>query len=339
MRGNFTSLSDLASEVSRIENSKNDYLVQSAGLSMIQDSALAIHGEGHFTINDYAHGQVASKLGIPKQYYDKMSEIEGLRTINVNEWLRKRSDEQQYVRTLDGKVRAFLSERFRPIDNYAVLSSFLPALQGQDVKIQTSALSEKKMYLQILFPKNELEVRNGDVVQQGIILTNSEVGAGAVDVKHMIWRLVCSNGMIGMSVLRKYHIGRTLEDDIFREDTMRAELEAFKLKFRDVIADALSQKNFIEQVNKLKDATEDKIVNVTETVSNVTKRLGLSEKHNNIIIQNMAEEGNMNRYGLANGLTFLAHSLDNIDAQYEVEKYGSQVINMTKTEWNKYAVA
>ena len=53
----------------------------------------------------------------------------------------------------------------------------------------------------------------------------------------------------------------------------------------------------------------------------------------------MVEEGNLNRYGLANGLTALAHDLDNIDAQYEVEKMGAQVIEMSRTEWGKYVAA
>ena len=47
----------------------------------------------------------------------------------------------------------------------------------------------------------------------------------------------------------------------------------------------------------------------------------------------------MNRYGLANGLTALAHSMENRDAQYEVEKMGAKVIEMSRTEWGSYVAA
>lgn len=341
MKGNFNSLVDLATEVERIESVKNDYLLNSKMVQMYNDSSLVVDGLGEFDINQYAHGQIASKLGIPKQYYDNMTAIPDLRSANVNAWLNKNEKSKYYVRTLDGTARAFLSDSYRPIDNYEVLSSFLPVMQEIAHDVKSCSITEKKMYMQVVFPKIEMEIVKGDVVQQGFILTNSEVGAGAIDLKHLIWRLVCSNGMIGMSTLRKYHVGSkmTNDSDIFKADTQRAELESFKLRFRDILTDMMNQKHFIEQCNFLKIAVDDKISNVTETVQNITKRFGLNEKHNGLIIQNMAEEGNINRYGLANGLTALAHSLENIDAQYEAEKMGSIVINMKRSEWNKYVAA
>jgi len=340
MRGNYSTLTDLAMEIDRVEQTKNDYLVSAGRILMADDKFLELDGIG-FDINEFAHGQIASKLGIPKTYYDNMTAIPELRATNVNAWLKKNEKSKYFVRTLDGKARAFLSDSYRPIDNYDLMSSFLPVIRDLTHDIKACALTEKKMYMQVTFPKMEMEIVKGDVVQQGFILTNSEVGAGAIDLKHLIWRLLCSNGMIGMSTLRKYHIGSKMtgESDIFKEDTIRAELESFKLRFRDIMADMMSQKHFIEQCNFLKLAVDDKISNVTDTIANVTKRFGLSEKHNDMIINNMAEEHNMNRYGLANGITALAKSMDNIDAQYEVEKYGSMVINMKRSEWNKYVAA
>lgn len=343
MKSQFKSLTDFAAEIERAEQVKNDYLVPGASLRMIDDNFLGIEGaEENLSINSYAHSQIASKFGIPKKYYDEMSKIPGLRTHNVNSWIGENPAQSHFVRTLDGKARAVLSNSYRPIDNFDVLSSFLPALQGLDVQVKSSALSETKMYLQMVFPKNEREVTVGDIVQQGLILTNSEVGAGAVDIKHVIWRLRCSNGMIGESVMRKYHIGSRLDSsqtEIYKNDTIKAELESFKLRLRDILEDAISETRFIEQVQKLQLAVEDKIPEVTKTVQNVTKRFGLSEKMNDRIIENMVNEGNLNRYGLANGLTFLAHSLEDPDRQYEVEKYGHQIIMMKRDEWGKFIAA
>ena len=118
-----------------------------------------------------------------------------------------------------------------------------------------------------------------------------------------------------------------------------AELDSFKLRLRDILSDAISETRFIEQVQKLQLAVEDKITKVTETVQNVAKRYGLSEKLMNLIIHNMVEEGNLNRYGLANGVTYLAHSMENPDAQYEVEKIGNLIIQMERNEWGKFVAA
>jgi hypothetical protein len=141
------SLEELAKEIDRQEAAKKDFVVSTNALLMLDDDrTVGIQGQGEFSVTDYMHGQVASKLGIPKGYYDSMTAIPGLRAHNVNSWLHNTSDKKM-VRTLDNKARAFLSDRYRPLDNFLVLQSFLPAIQGKDVKIRANALSDTRMYL------------------------------------------------------------------------------------------------------------------------------------------------------------------------------------------------
>ena len=71
MKGNFDTLVDMAREVERIERTKNDYVVPSGDILMVNDNQFNI-GHEYFDINSFAHGQVASKLSIPKNYYDSM---------------------------------------------------------------------------------------------------------------------------------------------------------------------------------------------------------------------------------------------------------------------------
>ena len=47
----------------------------------------------------------------------------------MNAWLEREEGERQLLRTLDGKVRAVLSERYRRLDNYDLLEHVLPTLQ------------------------------------------------------------------------------------------------------------------------------------------------------------------------------------------------------------------
>jgi len=334
-------LNEFLEKIEKNEKNKNDYLVNSKSMNMFNDSALAIHKEetpAGFELTDYAHGQLASKLNIPKKYYDKMGEISGLRSYNVNQWF-KNQPQTQIVRTLDGKARAFLSDRFKPIDNHFVLQAFLPTLQKYpQLEVKSSSLTDMRMYLQITFPTLEREVSTGDVVRAGVVLTNSEVGAGAVDIKSMIWRLACSNGMISGSVLRRYHVGRRVgsnEEDygLFQDDTIKAELESYRLRMRDVLADALTETSFETQVAKLQDAVEDKILKPNKTVENVTKRFGLTQDQGESILSNMVNELNLNRYGLANGITHLAHETKSIEEQYAMEKLGNDIIELKPDEW------
>jgi hypothetical protein len=338
MKGNYTSLQSLAIELDRRERMKDDYIVPSGAITA-DDEGLQFE-ETRYQLNGYAHGQLANRLSIPKKYYDAMSEIPGLRAYNVQAWLNNQPEQRRLIRTLDGRARAILADRFKPIDNHLIMQAFLPALQeyGKEVQVVSNGLSDKKMYLQVTFPGLETEVKPGDVVRSGILLTNSEVGAGAVDVQSMIWRLACTNGMVTGSMMRKYHVGRRAgeneEDyDLFADDTIRAELESFRLRLRDIIAHSLTDAFFKTQVEPLIEAADRKIVHPVNTVEKVTKQWNFSKDDGDDILSNMVEEANLTQWGLANGITALAKNTEDLDRQYDIERIGAEIIELKSSEW------
>ena len=342
MRNKINSLEELKAEVRSISERKIDFTKKSSDIRMAEDDLLLFNSNGiieKMRINDVAHSQISNKLNIPKKYYDNMTKIPGLRSQNVNSWLMQEKDEKNYmIRTLDNNARAFLSDRFRPIDNHFILKVFMPVLENKEIQIVSSSLTEKKMYLQIVFPGIQADVEIGDTVQAGIIMTNSEVGCGAVDISHIIWRLTCKNGMIGQSVLNKYHIGRKVGNDIedyniFKDDTIKAELISFQKRLRDVLDHTISQSYLESKVAKMRKAVDDKINNVQDTIKNVTDKYILSDLEESLIINNMINEGSANRWTLANSVTAMSHELLNQDRQYDIEKIGNDIIELKPNEW------
>jgi len=340
MRSQFKSLAEFSQEIERREFLKEDYVVNSSALRMYEDKVLGI-GEKRYEINDYAHGQIATRLGIPKAYYDTMSQIPFLRTQNVNSWMEKKN-EARMVRTLDGKVRAFLSDRFRPYDHHDILQkSVFPALvpYKDAIEIKASAISDQKMFLQIMFKDIFAEVKVGDIVNYCPTFTNSEVGAGSLDVQASAWRKFCANGARIMSLLKKYHVGRKIGNDegdydFFKHDTIEKDLEAYQLRMRDVIQNSLENNTFTSYIDKLRGAVEDRIEMVTPVVKVVTRRFGIEQSHEDRMVENIMKEGNLNRYGLSNSITALAHSIESPDRQYDVEGIGSKIIELTPREWS-----
>ena len=146
------------------------------------------------------HRQVASALGIPAKYYDLMqSQKPELLAENVNAWFADRSSSYM-VRSMDygsGQVaRALLSERYRRIDNMEIATSVLPLFAGNDqYEVMSCEVTENRLYLKVVNHRLEMEVRKGDIVQAGVMISNSEVGLGAVSIQPLIYRLVCLNGM------------------------------------------------------------------------------------------------------------------------------------------------
>ena len=129
-------LQQLAVEIKRQQAVAKDFLADTGALTMETDSSttrLAIGNGGDFGITDIAHGQIGEYLQIPGKYYEKMRlESPKLLATNVNHWLHQVPQTEapihKMVRTLDGNVRAFLSNRYRRIDNVQVAETVLYAV-------------------------------------------------------------------------------------------------------------------------------------------------------------------------------------------------------------------
>ena len=69
------------------------------------------NGSEEMPATDYAHAQMASRLQVPKPYYDRMrAQSPDLLSTNVNHWLGQKQGETSLIRTLRSQMRAFLEQ-------------------------------------------------------------------------------------------------------------------------------------------------------------------------------------------------------------------------------------
>jgi hypothetical protein len=341
MKTQFNSLTSFAERIEQIEKTKNDYMAKNSDYVMTADNSLNIRGIGDFNLTSYAEGQVADKFSIPRKYYEQTKQIPGLTAMNVNAWLEKEPTEKRMIRTLDGNIRAYLSDRFKPLDNYDILmQSIFPVFEPMmsEIEMKSMVLSDTKMYLQFIFKKFQAEVRKGEVIAYGGTLSNSEVGAGSLNAEAWLHYYICDNGAIRQSIFKKYHVGKQATQDenynIWKNDTLQAELKSYQLRLRDVMTATYTKENFELEIARIHGAISDKVTNITDTVQNVTKRFGLTETDGKSIIQDMVERNSITRWGVVNGITQLAHRLDNVDRQYQLEKLGGEILDIKDAEWS-----
>jgi hypothetical protein len=114
----------------------------------------------HYGVTPLARRQLADKLKIPYAYFERMREDQpALLDRNVNTWLQS-EDERRMLRTLDGQVRAVLSDRYRRLDNFDLAESVLPILQQlPEVRFESVELTETKHVPQVHHA--QAEVRDG----------------------------------------------------------------------------------------------------------------------------------------------------------------------------------
>lgn len=349
------SLQELAIELDRQAMTKRDLIVDTGALHMdfganeglVLNVGTKDKREG-FSINEIAHRQLGQHLKIPAPYYDRMrGEFPELLRRNVNGWFAHTPDTRRMLRTLDGTARAFLSDHYRRIDNYEVAQTVLPIIgKMQGATVESCELTDSRLYIKVVDPRVTAEVVKGDIVQAGVIITNSEVGLGSVNVSPLIFRLVCSNGMIAQDAgIRKYHVGRLNEAggdnyDIYRDETIEADDRAFLMKLEDTVRAAVDQAQFSRMVDKLRDTTEAKIAPsiVPQVVELTAKEYGITQNEGQGILGHLIAGGDLSLYGLANAVTRHAQDVESYDRSTELEATGYKIITMAPALWKKLSV-
>jgi hypothetical protein len=354
-------LVELATTIQKQRDTKVDYIAPTSNTAIVLtdpkvgqllrgdiargggEPQLEIAGQGTFPINRTAHVQIANRLNIPVKYYDRMlAEAPGLLAYNANTWL-ERAGESRMVRTLDGNVRAYLSDRYQRIDNAEIAEVALPVLAAiPNVQIVSTEVTEHRMYIQAVSPRVEGEVKKGDVVQAGVVISNSEIGHGAVSVLPMIWRLICLNGAIASDgALRAYHVGRRIEDttELWADDTRKADDRAILLKVRDMVAAAVDQLQFDKRLAQMQELAGQRITgHPVKVVEQLAKRLNATEPEQGGILRALTQGGDLSAWGLINAVTAQAHEGD-YDRAIEFGVAGGKLIDLPANDWHRLLAA
>ena len=251
------------------------------------------------------------------------------------------------IRSMDygsGRVaRALLSERYRRIDNLEVAAAVLPLFAGRgEYEVVSAEVTENRLYLKIVNHRMEMAVVPGDYVQAGVVISNSEVGLGSVSVQPLLYRLVCTNGMIVNDMgERKNHVGRAakaLEDSfhIYSDETIEAEDKAFLLKLRDVTTSAIDEGRFAQVVGRLKETVGVPITGkVPEVVELTGRAYGINQEEQDGILNYLISGGDLSLYGLSNAITRTSQDIESYDRATALEGIGWQVATMAKQQWKE----
>lgn len=344
------SLVELATEIERQAKAKQDYIADTRTLSVVVNDENAVRLVGTqiaspMPIRHIAHRQIAERNGVPFKYYERMlNEAPHLLATNVNHWL-KNSPERRMIRTLDGDVRAFLSDRYARIDNFDVATVALPIMQDSGLVLRSCEVTENRLYIKATSPKVVAKVegskRVGDLVEAGIMITNSEVGLGALSVKPFYMFLACTNGMVRDKIMHAAHIGRKNDavDGLLTDETKKAEDHVVLLKLRDVLRGAMDAARFQAEIAKMSEQVQQRIEGDPVQAIEVLSNGFFTDTEKSGVLRHLIEGGDLSRFGLMNAVTRFAEDAPSYDRATEIEAFGGNVIDLSATEWRRVATA
>jgi len=292
--------------------------------------------------------QICQRSKIPAVYVDQMLEGNGqhskLLADNINYWWMNKPESRMLRTLLNGSqiARAFLSERYRPLENSDLAAAVLPKLEQLDVEILSCEVTEKRLYIQAATPKIEAKLV-GDRVRAGCVISNSEVGAGSLGLDELLYYLACRNGMVAQRVMGRHHIGRRTDPlfeldsaaEYYTDATRQMDDRAFWMKVQDATAALFDKDRFLASVNKFEQTTEQKIKPV-EAVEEITQRFKFGESEKEAVLNHLIEgKHGGSLFGLINAVTRTASDVESYDRSIELQRIGGQIMELPKSTWQR----
>jgi hypothetical protein len=364
-------LTQLALEIERQSRAKQDIIAPTDKMRMSdvdekfcaeeykgQAVSLRVGDALEYRVNSIGHDQIGAHAGIPSKYYDRMlAEAPDLLATNVNRWFEK-YPAPRLVRTMDGTVRAFLSDSYRPLENFDLAQAVFPVLADLSLEIMSCEVTERRLYIKAVDPRIKADVPTGkqmgdgshcffDTVSPAVIIANSEVGLGALSIDSGVFTRVCTNlATIAGGGMRRRHLGAKHDlggNDVrhlLSDDTRRATDKAVWMQVRDVVKGAFEEARFQAHCDKLKGMTGQKIEGDPVKVVDLScRRLGITETEQPSVLRHLIEGGDLSRYGLFNAVTRTAQDLDSYDRASEFERLGGDIIELPANDWKELARA
>jgi hypothetical protein len=300
-------------------------------------------------------------LGVPRQFMRKLRE-EGRTELldqTVNHFLHGSSDgtvpgdPRSFMTRLfrgddtgGGVARAFLSDRYKPIDHLDVLVSALNGIRdaGAAVEIGRCDITEQRMYVQVRSPEvaalapellkgyrspyTGAAADDNPVVFAGFVISNSETGRGAATLTPRLTVQVCGNGMtLTRDAMRAVHLGTRHEEGIVRysADTLEKELALVTAKTRDAVATFLDADYVTRQLRAMEEQAGAKVTRPEETVKQAVRAAGVPLALEEDVFAAFIKGGQLTAGGIMQAVTAVARDLG-ADAAYDLEGRAAGVL-------------
>lgn len=342
-------------------------------------------------VNKIAHEQLADRTGMGMYYYRKLlsnPKHASQWAADLWYWLAQLGDQKLLVRTLDGNIRAILSNKYFVLDNFDTLLHTVNVVQEtQDALVQRIDVTEEKFYVRILHVEHALRLeKQGDAVRQvvdqgltdglfggitdgqghvahsagaasvvqdnemhgprnktmalfeqialhddwiipGVLIRNSEVGRGGLNIEPFFLQTYCGNRAVFGRSFGRIHRGSEL-DDMLTDDTRRKQRDAIFGEIRDVITATFDPEKFRNHVDRFLGLQSEQLENPSAAVETLKKvDSSFTDQEQQQILNALMTQGlGSTAYALVNAVTLYAHQQPDVDRMAELETIAGGMI-------------
>jgi hypothetical protein len=256
-----------------------------------------------------------------------------LASIIMNKHAGNQEKKKILIRAVNDEVRGYLSNTYERYSSIEVFKDFIGIAQEHQAVISNAYYNGINSYVEALVidPVTIL----GEEWLYGVQFRNSDFGGAALDMRLMLIKLVCTNGMTRNSLLRKIHRSSEIESlgIELSQETLYHNTMAKKSLIKDFSNHIFNRDNILKEANMLETVGR---INVEPT--EVIKKLpALGATKNDIeevralLMANAVHTGVRNGGGVirvANAVSYLANTVDEADRIADYKDISGKLINL-----------
>jgi len=300
--------------------------IQAGGKDIKTDIMREAGSNRSYALTDDALFQMADRVG-PAAVGKKRVNFPGylracdekLRVLNLNAWMQKHGSKELLMRTCNPSsipvIRSVHSTQYAPIDDSDIITSLVDMPELKDARVHAGNFDARMTNLKIIWPQETRELKEGDIVQHGFYIRNSETGYSSYEIGALVWRCTCANGLITFDENERWrirHVGK---------------IERIQEAVKEAINSALPASR--ELAKRFRAAVGEVINRPIETIKALGDEENLTEDMISSAIEEMMGEAkgqDVTRYDLINGLTGAGRASGNAEKRFDMEKLGGKYL-------------
>ena len=325
---------ELANRLGHLAERNEDFTVKGRDLTFNPDGTLDVKGGPRVSWTDWSFSQFCAKLKVPADFLRRSPSGLGpdgsvppaSKKAIIDFWQERVDDNEFFVRTrrsdmrdaetgATGFARGFLTTRYAVFDNLELLRMHGEFIRQHDLKLQVGHVSDKMFHVRMLFPEmvNAGTAEAPDPHQFGTHMRNSEVGACNLQEDFLVFRQICTNGMIAL--LNKEHL-----IDIRHVNIDRHQLRIAVASVADTVLD-----NHDEVIGRLQVARDITIANPERELSRFLRSNRATDDFLDMAEKAFQREPNATRFGLIQAITRAAQALPT-DSRVQMEEAAGRLL-------------
>lgn len=317
------------------------HFMSGAKFDVVENSELTIQyrKEGPETIHTFALSKMCETVGVPRDFLNRlMARNEendawgatlAVDILNKHFKHQKPNQDRRLIRSVGTQTRGFLTDSYARLHPGQLIETFATECKKYGLIPYGGHAGDTKFVINATLDR-VIEPIKDEVLGIGVVFKESPFGDGATDLSFQLERMWCTNKAIGVSELRKVHLGAKVSFDSSDADKMyQAATESMCMEIRRAMREMMAEEALAKLADGVVKAHESKVTH-TQFEAFLKKHLNKSdveavkEKYRSTDITELPAGDSWWR--ASNALSWFANKTEDPEQQYELRRLAGDAL-------------